>query len=59
MPRNPNVRLEDTMSIDQITDALAKMIFTAAHNWERSVTMDRNTRDAIVRRLRMFTNLEK
>lgn len=51
LPKSPVV-IEDTMSHRQIADTLASMIFTAAHDWCRTVKMDRNTRDMIVKVLR-------
>lgn len=40
------------MGVLDIADALAKMVFTSARDWRRSVRMDRNTRDVIVKVLR-------
>ncbi len=50
--RIPTVLLEDTMSRDQIANELAKIIFTAARDWQRSVSVDRNVRDLLVKLLR-------
>ena len=50
--RIPTVLLEDTMSRDQIANELAKIIFTAARDWQRSVSIDRNVRDLLVKLLR-------
>ena len=50
--RIPTVLLADTMSRDQIANELAKIIFTAARDWQRSVSVDRNVRDLLVKLLR-------
>lgn len=43
--------LHDRMSRGEIIEALEKLIFTASHDWERRVIIDRNVRDMIVRGL--------
>lgn len=52
-----NLELTDTMGITEIADALDKLVFTAAHGWQRSISIDRNVRDALVRRLRSVAPL--
>lgn len=52
MARRTYPRLHDTMSRADIVTVLDKLIFTAAHNWEQSVVIDRNVRDMIVRALK-------
>lgn len=47
-----HLELDDSMSRAEIADALAKLIFTASHDWQRKVVMDRNVRDLIVLDLR-------
>jgi len=46
------VVLDDLMSRGDVANALQSMIFTAARNWQRTIVMDRNVRDMIVRALR-------
>lgn len=51
LPKSP-LALEDTMGVLDVATALEAMKFTAAHDWRRTVSMDRNTRDMIVRSIR-------
>ena len=50
--RSASLELIDTMGVLQIADALDRLIFTAAHQGVRTVKIDRNTRDLIVRAIR-------
>jgi hypothetical protein len=52
--RGPRASLElnDAMGVLQVADALEQMIFTAARGWTRTVRMDQNTRDMLVRSIR-------
>lgn len=51
--RIPTVLLEGTMSHREIADELAKIRFTAARDWRRSVVIDIDVRDLIVKTLRL------
>jgi hypothetical protein len=52
MGRPANTRLSDDMSGKELSDTLGQMVFTAARDWQRSVTMTRGARDMIVAALR-------
>lgn len=59
MSRKPNTRLDDSMAEDQIADALHVLVFTASHNYERSVMMTEGARDKIVSALKRVWDLDQ
>lgn len=52
-PAKASLELEGTMSHRQVADALGQMVFTSAKDWTRTVRMDRDVRDLIVKTLRL------
>lgn len=46
--RQPNVKLDGTMSTRQIADTLDAIVFTAAHGWQYAVSIDEDVRDLLV-----------
>lgn len=52
MGKRANTQLFDNLSRVEIIERLEVLIFTASHDWQRSVAIDRNVRDMIVNALR-------
>lgn len=46
------LQLLDHMAGRELADELDKLVFTATHEWQRMIIVDRNVRDLLVRELR-------
>lgn len=46
-------------SATEVAAALERLVFTAARSWQRTVTVDRATRDMLVSALRASSGCEK
>ena len=51
-PSHPRTLIDSNMDRNQVAAALEQLIFTAAKRWQRTITIDRPTRDLLVQALR-------
>ena len=56
--RRPNIQLDRSMSPAIIARALDNIVFTAAHDWQRAVSIDEDVRDRIVEALNAHFRLK-
>jgi hypothetical protein len=51
-PRPPRTLIDGTMSRNEVARTLEQIVFTAAKEWQRTITIDRDIRDLLVSALR-------